>query len=487
MIVPCCLISFIIVIAIFLLVSSWFLTSITQDQRDCYNYDKSLEKISNYIGTIKDLYSNNGKIIATGTNNKFEDEYKNALKHYYIKTAYNCCSSYGYKNVYVNTCALRNALKQGARCLDFEIYSIDLRPVIAVSSVNNYTIKESYNYILLEKVLEFLKLTRNNSDPAYIDIQTEDPIFLHFRIKSSIPSIYEKIYDILSDYKDDLITESTYNYFSGESSEQQSWPIISLNMLQSNQSYKLANKFIIMIHNNEISKLRQSNLKLLTNIYTGPKSNNCKLMYYNDILSAGPNDQLLKEETKKNLVIVLPNKDSSVDNYDWQKYAIPLGCQFIGMKFQTSDFNFLSYLNFFKSRSNYSFVSKPPELCRYINRTAPQATPTNVLSERPWPNKTTGIIQIENTGNREITITQLKAPTAFDNINDGDVTINPNKKHEFTVNNNQASTLFQFKVTQGNVNIDNYINCIITLPQFTIVPRLNAWKDSKIIIKLKII
>ena len=48
------------------------------------------------------------------------------LQDYYIKTAYNCCSGGSYKNDYVDTDILKSVLKQGVRCLDFEIYSVKI-------------------------------------------------------------------------------------------------------------------------------------------------------------------------------------------------------------------------------------------------------------------------------------------------------------------------------------------------------------------------
>ena len=60
-----------------------------------------------------------------------------------------------FKNTYVDTCALKEIIGQGVRALDFQIYSVDNLPVIAVSSIGCdysdastdklcYNIKESY-------------------------------------------------------------------------------------------------------------------------------------------------------------------------------------------------------------------------------------------------------------------------------------------------------------------------------------------------------
>ena len=64
----------------------------------------------------------NGKIRSI---DKSLDDFKYTFKDYYIKTAYNCCSGGNYKNDFVDTCVLKDLLKQGIRGLDFEIFSID--------------------------------------------------------------------------------------------------------------------------------------------------------------------------------------------------------------------------------------------------------------------------------------------------------------------------------------------------------------------------
>ena len=53
------------------------------------------------------------------------DPSKYNLRDYYIKTAYNCCCGGEFKNDYVSTDALKKCISQGARVLDFDIYSIN--------------------------------------------------------------------------------------------------------------------------------------------------------------------------------------------------------------------------------------------------------------------------------------------------------------------------------------------------------------------------
>ena len=96
---------------------------------------------------MNDLYSSvDGNIRPISSNNP---DCSGNLFDYYIKTAYNACSGGSYKNDFVDTCNLVAVIRQGVRCLDFEIYSIDDQPVVATSTVDNYYVKETFNSVKL--------------------------------------------------------------------------------------------------------------------------------------------------------------------------------------------------------------------------------------------------------------------------------------------------------------------------------------------------
>ena len=89
--------------------------------------------------------------VPSGTGN---ETYNHNLRDYYIKAAYNCCNPGDVANSYVDTCALKNAIKQGARCLDFAIYSVDNNPVVASSTSNSYDVKDTYNSVPFKTAME---------------------------------------------------------------------------------------------------------------------------------------------------------------------------------------------------------------------------------------------------------------------------------------------------------------------------------------------
>ena len=105
-------------------------------------------------GDLSKIYDDMGTVSSIDPNKEPFTQYK--LRDFYVETAYNCCALGDFKNTFVSLCALKEVIRQGVRVLDFEIYSVDNKPVVAVSSISSYDIKESYNYINLSDVLEVI-------------------------------------------------------------------------------------------------------------------------------------------------------------------------------------------------------------------------------------------------------------------------------------------------------------------------------------------
>ena len=146
----------------------WSYTKITLRGANCSTINNNYKM--DYISDLKSLYdkrdnkmdddnmTNYGdeQDLTTGQDKrKLVGDYR--LRDFYIKTAYNCCASGSYSHDFVDMCALENCIKLGARCLDFEVYSFDNKPIIALSSVNDHNIKETYNYLTFDSVMEKIR------------------------------------------------------------------------------------------------------------------------------------------------------------------------------------------------------------------------------------------------------------------------------------------------------------------------------------------
>ena len=157
------IIMFGMLITVIVLVVIYIRNKLTLKSRDC-NY---LEKDYPNFPTLSSIPAGD------------DSTYGYNLRDYYIKSAYNCCNPGSMVNSFVDTCALKNAIKQGARCLDFAIYSVDNNPVIASSSGNSYDVKDTYNSVPFKSAME---VVNNFAFSGSTCPNPNDPLILHFRI-----------------------------------------------------------------------------------------------------------------------------------------------------------------------------------------------------------------------------------------------------------------------------------------------------------------
>lgn len=295
---------------------------------------------------------------------KFSKNQEYDLRDFYIKTAYNACSPGNFKNDFVNTCALEACIKQGVRCLDFEIYSLDDEPVISSSSQDDFNLKETFNSVKFSDALDIININAFDGNCP----NPNDPLILHFRINSNNVKIYTKMYNSLKNALQSKLLGVNYSYENnGE----------NLGKLPIKELY---NKVIIIV-NKDNPLFQKTQLDELVNICSGGVF--MRQVRYKDVLYN--HDFNFKDFNKKNMSIVLPDRNSDVNNPSFslcQKY----GCQFIAMSYQSYDSN-LEYSDLFFSENNSAFVLKPANL-RYIPVTIDKPPPPpEKYSYKPRPIK----------------------------------------------------------------------------------------------------
>ena len=132
------------------------------------------------------------------------------LRNYYIKTAINCCCLGEWKNNYVDLAPLKSAIADGYRCLDFEIYSENDKPVVAASTKPGFYYKETYNSLPFSDVIATIKNTFMTKSP-----NGNDPLFINLRIKSNNSKIISDIVASIETFGDDILLGPNYNYLYG--------------------------------------------------------------------------------------------------------------------------------------------------------------------------------------------------------------------------------------------------------------------------------
>lgn len=303
------------------------------------------------------------------------------LRDFYIKTAYNCCASGQFKSDYVSICALQNVIKQGVRCLDFEIFCIDNIPEVGVSSIDVNGVKQSYNSIPLSQVLKEL----NNiafSETSGICPNPKDPLLLHFRIKTNNPNILNILASEIAENLGDKLLPIEYMREANGTN------------ITKRPIKDFIGKVVIMVEKNSKSNVmpllyESKNMWELTNVTTNSVFIHEKR--YMDIKNS--NDlETITNFNKQNMTLVLP--DLSVLNANYIS-TVPqaLGCQLMAMNFQNVDQNLLTYNELFEKKES-AFVPKPNELI-YI--------PVLVSKPKPLPSFLSyAAKQIDGPGNVKI-------------------------------------------------------------------------------------
>lgn len=287
---------------------------------------------------LKDMYEDYPKLSSI---NYYEPYFNFKLRDYYIKTAYNACSLGDFKNNFVDICSLKNNIKQGYRCLDFEIYSVNNEPVVAASSLNDYNVKQTYNSVPFEEVCKTISSYAfsgaNCPNPS-------DPLLIHLRIMSKNTLIFDKIADYIYNNLSNYVLGKKYSY------ENQG------RNLGNTKLDELKEKVIIMV---DRSNTMYEGTKLDEYINIASNSAFMRCVRFDEMRYA-PDMYEFIDYNKKNMCIVLPNV-SEYDSNMSAALALKYGCQMIGMSPQNYDNNLNFYDNYFNNYG-YAFVLKPENL-----------------------------------------------------------------------------------------------------------------------------
>jgi hypothetical protein len=277
------------------------------------------------------------------------------LYDYYIKTAYNACSGGSYSNDFVNICNLKAVIKQGVRCLDFEVYSLDNQPIISTSTTNNFHVKETFNHVSFSDVMSTI------NDYAFAGgtcPNPTDPLIIHLRVMSNNTKVYENMANILKSY-DSIMLGSEFS-FETYGKNLGGYPLMSfknkiiLIVDKTNNTFLECKKFL------EYVNLTSNSIFMRASTYYDVKNN--------------PDINELIEFNKRGMTIVFPDSGSNPVNPSGAVCRAS-GCQMVAMRYQFND-SYLSENNMFFDTAMYAFVLKPLEL-RYVPVTVPTPTPQN--------------------------------------------------------------------------------------------------------------
>lgn len=304
----------------------------------------------NFMNTLYPSVDGNIKPISSN-----DPDCSGCLYDYYIKTAYNACSGGSYKNDFVNICNLKAVIKQGVRCLDFEVYSVDDKPVIATSTQDSYYVKETFNSVSFGDMMNTINSYAFSGGTCP---NPTDPIIIHLRIKSNNQKIYSKMADTFKSY-DSVMLGKDYSFESSGTN------------LGITPLLQFQKKIILVVE--KINNAFLENSEFLEYVNLTSNSMFMRAYNYNDVKN-NPDITELTNYNRNNMTIVFPGSGSNPVNPNGivcREY----GCQMIAMRYQYVD-NYLEENALFFDRSSYAFALKP-QLLRYVPVTVPDPTPQN--------------------------------------------------------------------------------------------------------------
>ena len=307
------------IMAIALLILIYFIIKINVDNDHCRTMNKLYPNPNSSI-------SNNNSGNTTSTNLP--------LHRFFVKSAYNACSGGSYKNDNVDICNLMSLLREGVRCLDFEIYSIDDQPAIATSVSDNYHVKETYDSVSFADVMSTLSSHAFTSGTCP---NSSDPLIVHLRMKSQNQKIFSKMARILQSHATYMLG-SEYNYDA------------SVNLLKTAPISTLQKKIIIIVDKSNDAFMENAEFMEFVNMVSNSiDMRECRFNQMKD------NDSELKTFNETHMTIVLPTKGSKDNpNFNLCKNN---GCQFVAMMFQRDD-DFLEECISFFNTNHSAFVLK---------------------------------------------------------------------------------------------------------------------------------
>jgi hypothetical protein len=280
------------------------------------------------------------------------DEFKYRLRDYYIASSYNSCCGNGFFFDYVDYEPLKQVIKQGARALDFEIYSVDGNCVVAAGKNASVDVKGTFNSLPITSVFQtvYQYACKGNATCP----NPSDPLFLNLRVKSHRPEIYNQIADALDSNFTNLLSKDDKKYaFEAQGENMGECPLTSF-----------IGKVVIILDNKN-NKYKNSRLEELVNFTSSTpflkKLRNYEVVYTHDM------DGLI-EYNKKNISITMPDYSSENNNVPAGLHH-RFGCQFVCMNYQNMDKNLDYYIDFFQDKGT-AFVLKPKNM-RYVKQYIP--------------------------------------------------------------------------------------------------------------------
>jgi hypothetical protein len=261
-----------------------------------------------------------------------------SLKEYLMFGAWNCCAV---SNGNVSLDQLAIVFQNGCRFLDFEVYYIDNEPVVGFSK-NQFQRNESIQLMDSDKAIPFIDVC--TAIASATSPNPNDPLFLHFRIKTKDLKILEKMATIFKS------TGLNIKIFQGEVNE---YTVLS----------KLQNKIVIVVDKTYVPFIKKADLGGMINVFSGTKS--FLSMIFSERLCKLLRPLSLETDDKTNTTTVKMVTHSFGSDYDFNNISYSMfatlimkhSINIIPFKFYSNDEHLQEYMNFFSDNGHHAFMT----------------------------------------------------------------------------------------------------------------------------------
>ena len=303
--------------------------------------------------------------------------HRHLLRDYYVMSSHNSCCGGNVEKDFVDLVPLTETIKQGARLLDFEIYSLDGEPVIAAgkeaSANGKYLLKGTYNSLPFSQVMNQIKMMAFSGS---ISPNSNDPLFLSFRIKTNNRNVFRNMSTIMNKIFSGMFLPQKYGY-DGKFNKPGKDIIANIPILD------LQRKVIIIIED-PLNNYRGTPFEALVNM-SGKAKDGSGMPFVNinksiDVIQT-PDRKSMINENKKFIGITRPDFTKVRENPPGAIHH-QLGNQMVMMNFSEIDAFLMQYIKFF-SDTGSAFRLKPNHLRYFETKIAKPKKQEKKLSYGP--------------------------------------------------------------------------------------------------------
>jgi hypothetical protein len=262
---------------------------------------------------------------------------RHKLKEYQIFSSWNSCAQ---SNNNVSIGQLETVLLNGCRFLDFEVYFIEGKAVVGFSK-GKYQSHESIQQIDSDDVIPIFDVCRKIVSGKCPN--PNDPLFIHFRIKSNNATVFEKMVEafISSGIQDKLpktkVTKDT---------------ILS----------ELQNKIIVVVDKTYVPSIPNEKFADMVQMYSGTSDLTSFKIQQKLVQNARPLALTNDNETNTDSLVMVTHEvgiDFEYRNVErsFEKLIIDHSVQIIPHKFYSDDGELTDYKNFFSDNGHTAFTT----------------------------------------------------------------------------------------------------------------------------------